>query len=307
MTAPSSPGPGRALLALVGYPLILAQAIAFAIWLDRNGFAAGAIVGYTSLVTIALVTLSERLIPFRPDWNQNQGDFRADMLHNIFSAYLMRELCKAVLRALLASGVIAIAASQDGGVWSGLAEQWPFALQVVLVLVIAEFTDYWMHRISHEVEFFWRFHALHHSPLRLYWLNAGRDHPGETLLFYLSTSVPLVLLGTPPKVLLMFYVIESALGLLQHANAAFRLGPLNWIFSTADLHRWHHSLIVAEANSNYGSNLIIWDTVFGTRTLPHLGGPDRIGVETPYITNRWRDQLMVPFRWRRLVTKAPGA
>lgn len=40
------------------------------------------------------------------------------------------------------------------------------------------------------------------------------------------------------------------------------------LFSMAELHRWHHARDIRIANGNYGSTLIVWDVLFGTRTLP---------------------------------------
>ena len=78
-----------------------------------------------------------------------------------------------------------------------------------------------------------------------------------------------------------------------------RIGPLNWIFSMAELHRWHHSKTVREANSNYGQNLIIWDVVFGTRYLPaDREPPKEIGLaDLPAYPMGWLAQQLAPFRW----------
>jgi sterol desaturase/sphingolipid hydroxylase (fatty acid hydroxylase superfamily) len=76
-----------------------------------------------------------------------------------------------------------------------------------------------------------------------------------------------------------------------------RLGPLNWIFSMAEPHRWHHSRTLTEANSNYGSNLIVWDLVFGTFLLPP-GAPREIGIaDLPRFPTGYLAHLATPFRW----------
>lgn len=98
---------------------------------------------------------------------------------------------------------------------------------------------------------------MHHSAKRLYWLNAGRDHPLVILVFYLAGAVPLVLIGAPLEVLTLFFVLEAVHGLFQHANVNVKLGPLNWVFSMAELHRWHHSRELKQANHNYGLTLIV--------------------------------------------------
>jgi ornithine lipid hydroxylase len=155
---------------------------------------------------------------------------------------------------------------------------WPLWGQLVMALIVAEFGYYWVHRLSHEVGWLWRFHAVHHSVSRLYWFNSGHFHPMDTLLNYSAEVVPLLLLGASPKVLVLFSVFTTMNGMLKHSNIDLRLGPLNWLLSTAELHRWHHSKEPTEGNTNYGSNLVLWDLVFGTRFLPDQKPPVDIGL-----------------------------
>jgi sterol desaturase/sphingolipid hydroxylase (fatty acid hydroxylase superfamily) len=56
---------------------------------------------------------------------------------------------------------------------------------------------------------------------------------------------------------------------------------LRWIVVTPDMHRIHHSISVAETNSNFGFNLPWWDRLFGTyRDQPKLGHDAMtIGIE----------------------------
>ncbi len=39
----------------------------------------------------------------------------------------------------------------------------PIWLQFIELLIVVDFTTYWLHRAMHEVNFLWRFHAIHHS------------------------------------------------------------------------------------------------------------------------------------------------
>ena len=119
----------------------------------------------------------------------------------------------------------------------------------------------------------------------------------------------LVLLGCGEAVIALFLLVGAVHGIFQHANLRLRLGPLNWIFSMAELHRWHHSRRLEEANTNYGQNLIVWDVVFGTRYLP----PDReppvdVGLaDMPDFPQTFFAQLASPFRWSRLKRQAAAA
>ncbi len=36
-------------------------------------------------------------------------------------------------------------------------------LQFLLLILVADFTQYWVHRTFHAVPWLWRFHAVHHS------------------------------------------------------------------------------------------------------------------------------------------------
>ena len=70
----------------------------------------------------------------------------------------------------------------------------------------------------------------------------------------------------------------------------------------AELHRWHHSRLVEESNTNYGQNLAVWDVVFGTRFLPEDREPPRdIGLaEMPVFPMTWWAQIRSPFDWAKI-------
>jgi sterol desaturase/sphingolipid hydroxylase (fatty acid hydroxylase superfamily) len=175
-------------------------------------------------------------------------------------------------------------------------------------LLVGELFEYGFHRAMHEVPGLWRFHATHHSAPRLYWLNSVRFHPID--LFFVATVrlAGLVMLGCGQEVVALATVFAAVHGAYQHANVPVRLGGLNWIFSMTELHRWHHSKNVAEANHNYGGNLIVWDVVFRTRFLPPDREPPRdVGIGgMPAFPRGWLWQLAVPFRWARVRALAGG-
>jgi sterol desaturase/sphingolipid hydroxylase (fatty acid hydroxylase superfamily) len=158
----------------------------------------------------------------------------------------------------------------------------------------------------HEVPGMWRFHATHHSAPRLYWLNAARFHPIDLFLVGTLKLAPLVVLGAGAPILALVNVFSAVHGAFQHSNLPIRLGPLNWVFSMTELHRWHHSKAVEEANSNYGGNLIVWDILFGTRFLPSdREPPEEIGIEAlPGFPMGFWANLAAPFRWRKLAAES---
>jgi sterol desaturase/sphingolipid hydroxylase (fatty acid hydroxylase superfamily) len=186
---------------------------------------------------------------------------------------------------------------------------WPLLAQLVLALVYAEFFKYWVHRWEHEHEILWRFHATHHSVPRLYWLNAARFHPVDIGLDTLVGAGPLALVGCPESVIALFFAVAAVHGFFQHANLQIHCGPLNWFFSMAELHRWHHSPKMEEANHNYGQNIILYDILFGTRYLPKdREPPEHPGIESlPTFPMTWWAQVLSPFRWKQIKAASASA
>jgi sterol desaturase/sphingolipid hydroxylase (fatty acid hydroxylase superfamily) len=184
---------------------------------------------------------------------------------------------------------------------------WPFIGQLALALLMGEFATYWIHRFQHEWPLLWRFHATHHSANRLYWLNAARFHFLDIFMNTVVVTIPLIALGAEPALFVLFALFSTVHGIFQLANMKLVLGPLNWIFSMAELHRWHHSKLMEESNTNSGQNLSIWDTLFGTRYLPSDREPPAdIGLTWPKnFPMTFAAQVMAPVRWKRIVTDEP--
>jgi sterol desaturase/sphingolipid hydroxylase (fatty acid hydroxylase superfamily) len=231
----------------------------------------------------------ERLHPYCPAWNRDHGDLRNDLVHLVVSGMLTPQAAIWLLNmTLLPLGIWLrdTAPALRGGAglaarftWFGWPTQWPILLQLCFALVISELFGYWAHRLQHTVPLFWRVHALHHGAPRLYWLNAVRFHPLDMLMLAGAGFAPLILLGCPPDTMALTLFFASMHGTWQHANIHVKLGVLNWVFSMAELHRWHHSRSMEESNTNYSGHVLIWDIVFGTRFLPaDRLPPDDIGI-----------------------------
>ena len=109
-------------------------------------------------------------------------------------------------------------------------------------------------------------------------------------------------LGAPPEIFTLWVVTASVHGICQHANMQMRIGPLNWVFSMAELHRWHHSRLVRESNTNYGCAIILWDRIFGTYSN---GATTEIGTG-PTEPSLWQ-KFQMPFVEPDDTATAPGA
>ncbi len=284
------------------FPIIMFGAVAAAVALGPRLGMAGAVVVVEGVAVIA-IAIAERWLPYRPRWNRSHGDILTDSLHALVSGVGTTQLARPVVQ--LGAGILAGALSTWLGHTLWPVGWSPFA-QLTLALLIAELPQYWLHRWQHEYDWLWRFHAVHHSAPRLYWLNAARFHPLDLGLLYVVGYLPLVALGCPNDVILLFSLFDAVFGMLQHSNIDVRLGPANLVFSMAEPHRWHHSRSLVEANTNYGSNLIIWDLLFRTYSLPrNREPPAAIGIaDLPRFPSGYMAQLAAPFRWARVKREA---
>ena len=279
------------LAAVATYPGVLGLSFALYAALAAAGTPVAA-ASYLAVLAAAIgVTAHELRWPYRAQWKPDGREVGSDALFmgvvQIALPYaLSLTLALALSEWLRASGLT------PEGLWP---HAWPVAAQAVLMLLAADFLRYWMHRAFHGFGWMWRYHAVHHSPHRLYWLNVGRFHPIEKALQYLVDALPFVCVGVSPEVLAAYFVFYAANGFFQHSNCDVRLGPLNYLISGPELHRWHHSEFPSESDTNFGNNLIVWDLLFGTRFLPDGRAVGRLGLTNRAYPTGFLAQMRTPF------------
>ena len=236
----------------------------------------------------ALLFVLERAMPHEAAWNESDGQLWPDIGHTLLSKSAVQVLI--VVPAITGIGALA---SADGASW--WPRDWPVAVQIILGLVIAESGFYWAHHLCHEVRSLWRFHAVHHSVTRLWFVNTGRFHFIDTLISVAFGLGVALAFGMPQDIIVWVSAITAYIGLLTHANVEMRFGPLDYVFNTPALHRWHHSKRLEEGNRNYGENLMLFDILFGTHFVSARRPPVDIGINEPMPATLGA-QIVHPFR-----------
>ncbi len=174
----------------------------------------------------------------------------------------------------------------------------PFWLQVVVGILVFDFLFYITHRLAHEVDFFWRFHSVHHCAHKVCFMNAYRAHPFDVMFRRYIPLTFVCLTGITPEAITATAVIGTVLATVTHMNVDLKHGWLNYFIATNELHRWHHSTKYEEAK-NFAI-ITLWDHLFGTYYWPRDRElPEKTGLsdEKGYPLHNYWKQLWIPFRW----------
>lgn len=282
------------------FTVTLATGTALMLWLLTSGQSQQTIqvVYFAIPVSVMLLVLCiEKLHPIERNWSQPRGDTAADLWSLSIVALAMEPLMTAIGPALAVLIVTSIAMPSAFSLFTGM----PLWQEALLVILMIDFGKYWFHRASHHNAFLWRFHSSHHAVKRMYLINGFRLHPIYHMSTYMIAILPPMVLGASQEALIMHSVVLGIAGSFQHANIKLQHGPLNYIFSTNELHRWHHSSNIQEGNKNCGAIFSVWDILFGSYHLDLNGEPKNIGLhgEEFYPMNNYWKQLAVPFLWKK--------
>ena len=181
-----------------------------------------------------------------------------------------------VVRLLFPTAAVGVALIAEAGGWGLLnAVSVPEPIAIIAAVVVLDLVIYLQHVLVHAVPALWRLHRMHHADLEFDVTTGARFHPIEIVLSRVIKLAAVVALGAPAVAVLIFEVLLNAAAMFNHGNIRLPLAidaVLRWLVVTPDMHRVHHSTVVAEANSNFGFNLPWWDRLFGTyRAQPEAG------------------------------------
>ncbi len=189
------------------------------------------------------------------------------------------------------------------------ALEWvPFFWGALIIAIYDDLTQYWYHRLHHQIPWLWRFHRTHHSANYMGMAMAGRQNLWYTLFFsqtYVTTVLVYVGLGYPA---LFVKGLKGLITLSAHSSIAWDkpfykykiLHPLAWVLertiSTPATHHAHHADTTDDGvgyyKGNFGNMFFLWDVIFGTALITRRY-PASYGI-SHYEGDQWYAQLMWP-------------
>ncbi len=135
-------------------------------------------------------------------------------------------------------------------------------IQMITAVLALDATAYFWHRMNHKNSFLWRFHRVHHSDNAFEASTALRFHIGELLISLVIRFTIIAIFGFSIFSILCFELIFQFMNIFEHGNIRLPKkfeSAFSKVFVTPALHRKHHSVVVDDLNSNFGTIFSFWD------------------------------------------------
>lgn len=177
-------------------------------------------------------------------------------------------------------------------------------LTFLIAFVAVDFQGYWVHRWSHEINFLWNRHVVHHSSEDFNLACALRQSISAFVNYFTILLLPAALLGVPPHVIAIIAPLHLFLQYWYHTQLINKMGVLEHIIVTPSHHRVHHAQNSEYLDKNYGQIFIIWDKLFGTfqeeldKVPPVYGITRPAQTWNPIVINFQHFWLMLTDAWR---------
>lgn len=157
-------------------------------------------------------------------------------------------------------------------------------LVYLLAFIGLDFAGYWVHRLSHSVNYFWNRHIIHHSSEEFNLGCALRQSISSFFAITVFFLPPVALLGVPGEVIAVVAPLHLFAQYWYHTRLIGKMGVLEHIIVTPSHHRVHHAINKEYLDKNLSQIFIIWDKLFGTFQEELDDVPPVYGVTRPVRT-----------------------
>ena len=172
----------------------------------------------------------------------------------------------------------------------------PLWLQIIEIMVLTDFVQYWLHRAFHHIPALWRFHAVHHSAQTMDWIAGARMHFFEVIILRSVTATPMFALGFSESALHAYILIVYVYSSILHSNLRGEPSWLGRFLATPRFHHWHHGIEREAIDVNFAIHFPVLDRLFGTHHLPEDKWPSGYGIKGHPVPKGYWKQFLYPLR-----------
>ncbi|WP_333767468.1 sterol desaturase family protein [Streptomyces sp. IBSBF 2435] len=245
--------------------LLLAVASVFALS-EWRGWELGTATFLFQFAVLGFLAALEFLIPYDLSWRPTRREWG---YYGVY--YVLTATAGALGQTVVLLAVAAIATAHP---------VLPLWGEIPVALLTGSLASYAVHRAGHSVPWLWKLHGVHHVPAKVNVANNGVNHVADVFISQGFVQLTLAFLGFSERAVFGVGLFVIAQGYFVHANIRVSLGPLNHVLVGPEQHRLHHSTDLSEAG-HYGSDLSLWDRVFGTFTWRPGREPAAVGLTDP--------------------------
>lgn len=143
----------------------------------------------------------------------------------------------------------------------------PYWISIPIGVVLLDLSGYIFHRLSHELEFFWRFHEIHHLDEVLDVSTSLRVHFLEALSHALLNVLFIYAFGISQECIAAHALISFLFATYHYSRFKLPLNiesKLSLLVTTPGFHEPHHDVNIENNQSNYAFIFPVWDYMFST-------------------------------------------
>ena len=185
---------------------------------------------------------------------------------------------------------------------------WPGVTSIPLVsflvyLVLLDFVEFLYHRASHQFNWWWQLHALHHSQKVMTAWSDNRSHILDDTMRAVVMAFFALLFGVSPGQFIILVALGQFIQSWQHANIKVDLGKAQYLLVSPMFHRMHHAVGYGHeaigkpgvlGGCNFGILFPWWDILFRTAIFPkevYPTGVRNLDVSHNIFTQQWQGFL----------------
>ncbi|MEW2351111.1 sterol desaturase family protein [Streptomyces sp. NPDC006684] len=269
-------GHGRALLRFLAYPVLLVATVLVAGLALAQDWDPERVSPFFLMGVVLYLTALERLVPYERDWQPTAAEWRW------YGIWFVLTMLASAFAQFLVTGLMTLVATGHPVL--------PLWAELPLTLLAGSLAGYVTHRLGHTNKHLWKLHGVHHVPAKVNVANNGVNHVLDIVFSQGCVQLLLAAVGFSAHSVLASGLFVAAQGYFIHANIDVRIGPFNHVLASPEQHRLHHSTRLAEAG-HYGSDLSVWDHLFGSFTWHPGRTPAAVGLHDPASFPRTGDVL----------------